>query len=70
MGFADDGGIFVEDIHHRAVETREGAIVGCARAAVVGTVERIVDVAAHAPAVGYRTGPVPGVVLAPVAERV
>ena len=70
LGFADKGGIFVEDVHHRAVEAWEGTIVGRARAAVVWTVERVVDVAAHAPAVGYRTSPVPGVVFTPVAERV
>lgn len=70
LGFADDSGIFVEDVHHRAVETGKAAIVGRAWAAGIWTVEGIVDVATHAPAVGYGTGPVPGVVLTPIAERV
>lgn len=70
LGFTDDRCIFVEYIHHRAVETRKGAIVGGARAAIIWTVEGIVDVATHAPAVGNGTGPIPWVIFTPIAERV
>lgn len=70
LRFTDHRSGFVDDVHDRAVEARERALVGRARTAVVGAIEGIVDVAAHAPAVGDRTAPVPGGIFAPVAEGV
>ena len=66
-------GDLVEDVHGGAVEAGEGTVVvfgAGAGAARVRPVEGVVDVAAHAPAVGDSLRPFPRVVFAPIAHGV
>ena len=51
LSFADNRSVFVDDIHHRAVKAGKRTVVGGAWASVIWAIERVVDVAAHPPAV-------------------
>lgn len=68
LRFGDQGRGLGQDVGDGAVEAGEGAVVGRAGAGGVRAGEGVVHVAGDAPAVGHGLGPVPGVVLAPVAN--
>ena len=60
----------VKDIHHRAMEAREGTVPGGTRTSIIGPVERVVYIPRHAPRIRKCLGPHPWIVFPPVAHRV
>lgn len=62
---------FVEDVHHRAVETRPGAANGFVTwASAIWSIEAVVNVSRHAVGISNRVCPIKRAVVSPIAHGV